>query len=84
MLHARQPIAVGRGLQAIVTDLICKYIVGLTPRPGGGLEVAPLAMNDLDRLTFGPYNYGGKWFTVNWLRGSGYDLRMEDGAPAGP
>ena len=61
---------------AIVTDLICKYIVGLAPRPGGALELSPLAMDGLDHLTFGPYQYCGKWVTVQWERGRGYDLQI--------
>jgi hypothetical protein len=66
---------------AIVTDLICKYIVGLVPRPGGALELAPLAMDGLDYLTFGPYRYCGKWITVRWERGRGCDVRIGDSAP---
>lgn len=63
---------------AIVTDLICKYVVGLVPRPGGTLEIAPLLIDNLDALTFGPYNYHGKWVTVRWARGLGYDLLIEE------
>ena len=68
---------------AIVTDLICKYVIGLVPRPGGALELAPLLMNEFDHLAFGPYNYCGKWVTVKWARGLGYDLRIEDSMPTG-
>ncbi|MCE7987046.1 MAG: hypothetical protein DYG89_38225 [Caldilinea sp. CFX5] len=61
---------------AIVTDLICKYVVGLSPRPGGALEVAPLLLDGIEQLTFGPYHYCGKWVTVNWTQASGYDLHV--------
>lgn len=61
---------------AIVTDLICKYVVGLGPRPGGALELTSLLLDELEHLTFGPYQYCGQWVTVNWVRGQGYDLHM--------
>ena len=62
---------------AIVTDLICKYVVGLSPRPGGTLELTPLLPDAIEHLTFGPYHYCGQWVTVHWVRGRGYDLHME-------
>ena len=63
---------------AIVTDLICKYVIGLTPRPGGAIELAPLFLDGLDYLTFGPYHYCNKWLTLTYDRASGLDLRISD------
>ena len=64
---------------AIVTDLICKYVVGLVPRACGTFELAPLLPDTLTHLTFGPYNYCGKWITVKWTREQGHDLYVADG-----
>jgi len=57
--------------------LICKYIVGLVPRACGLFEFAPVALGDIDRLTFGPYNYRDRWITVTWEHGRGHALRIE-------
>ncbi|MHB0857714.1 MAG: MGH1-like glycoside hydrolase domain-containing protein [Anaerolineae bacterium] len=65
----------------IVTDLIVKYIVGLRPCSGGGIALAPLALEGIDRLAFGPYNYCDRWVRVSWERGSGYHMHIEDAAP---
>ena len=61
---------------AIVTDLICKYVVGLVPRHGRTFELAPM-LDSLDELTFGPYQYCGRWVTVKWARSSGYEVHID-------
>lgn len=58
----------------IATDLICRYVVGLEPRSGGGIGVDPLALAALGvkRLRFGPYRYGNRSVTVRYDVRSGH------------
>ncbi|MHB1295295.1 MAG: MGH1-like glycoside hydrolase domain-containing protein [Anaerolineae bacterium] len=66
----------------IVTDLIVKYIVGLRPQEGRAVALAPLALEGLDWLEFGPYRYGDRSVTVSWERNRGHTLRVEDTPPS--
>jgi hypothetical protein len=54
----------------ILTDLICRHIVGLHPHTDGELSLDPLALESstLDSFTFGPYTYRGQRVTVRWQR----------------
>ncbi len=54
----------------ILTDLICRHIIGLHPSPEGDLTVDALALDrsSLQSFTFGPYAYRGQRVTVQWER----------------
>jgi len=62
----------------ILTDLICKYIVGLKPDPHGAITVDPLALPrfGITRLEFGPFLYRDRWVTVRWREGEQYTLEI--------
>jgi len=53
---------------AILNDLICRYVVGFTPRADTVFEFNPIALDPaLSRLKFGPFRYKGKyWIEVEW------------------
>jgi hypothetical protein len=55
----------------IVTDLICRYIVGLTPTAGRAFELNPLALKaaGVKHFTFGPYRAKGQSVTVTFANG---------------
>lgn len=55
----------------ILTDLICKYIVGINPNLGKEIELNPLALEEskVKSFTFGPYHYKKQWVTVQWADG---------------
>jgi hypothetical protein len=50
----------------IMTDLICKYIIGLNPSLGKDVEINPLALqaSGIKDFTFGPYRYKKRWVTI--------------------
>ncbi len=60
----------------ILTDLICKYIIGINPTGEKTFEVKPIALRDskIRSFTFGPYNYCDRILTVKWSSNKGYRL----------
>ncbi len=60
----------------LLTDLLCRYVIGLQPQLHGALRVDPLALEQsgVDAFEFGPYLNGGDWITVRYVRGQGYTL----------
>lgn len=66
----------------IATDLVCRYVVGLEPRSGGGIGVDPLALDALGvrSLRFGPYRYGSRSVTVRYDARTGH--RVDIAEPA--
>ncbi len=60
----------------ILTDLICRYIIGLHPQPHGALLTDPLALqrSGITEFKFGPFLYCGRWIKVRWNRKRGYHL----------
>lgn len=61
---------------AILTDLICKYLIGLNPRPGGKFDLNPVALSasGIKSFTFGPYLYCGKLITVAYDKAKGFKV----------
>jgi hypothetical protein len=62
----------------IATDLICRYVVGIDPLPGGALRVDPVALGELGitALRFGPYRYGSKAVTVRFDARTGHRVEV--------
>jgi len=60
----------------ILTDLICKHIIGFSPRPNGTFELQPavLEKSGIKNFTFGPYLYCGKSFTIQWNQKTGFTV----------
>lgn len=63
----------------ILTDLICKYLIGICPRVGGRFEIDPVALplSGIESFTFGPYRYCDKVLTVKWRNGKTYQVTIE-------
>ncbi|MHB9036695.1 MAG: MGH1-like glycoside hydrolase domain-containing protein [Armatimonadota bacterium] len=63
---------------AILMDLICKYIIGLNPTSGCGVEIKPIALpfSGLESLSFGPYQYCDKTILIKWSTKAGYRLSI--------
>ncbi len=61
----------------ILTDLICKYIIGFNPLPGKKFELRPVALEQsgITSFTFGPYLYCGNYFTVQWDKKNGFTVK---------
>lgn len=65
---------------AILTDLICKYLIGLYPRGEGEFSVKPIALSssNIERFVFGPYNYCGKSVTIRFDKKRGYHILLKE------
>jgi len=52
----------------ILTDLICKYIIGIIPRENDKLEINPIALDNLKLkyFSFGPYIYKNREVSIDW------------------
>ena len=63
-----QPKHILAAQSVIVTDLICKYLVGLNPQATGEiiLDAPALKSYGLKHFTFGPYRYRNRTITVKW------------------
>jgi len=63
----------------ILTDMICKYIIGLNPTMRESIEIRPLALelSGIESFTFGPYIYRDKTIIVEWDKKSGYKLQVK-------
>jgi hypothetical protein len=61
----------------ILTDLICKYIVGIHPRPDGQFEMNPLALGKagIRHFAFGPFRFRDKLVTVAFDRKTGLKVK---------
>jgi hypothetical protein len=68
----------------IVTDLICRYVVGFEPA-AQGFRLDPLARSALGirRLAFGPFRYGRQTVTVEYDATAGMKVEVRDD-PVGP
>jgi hypothetical protein len=64
---------------AILTDLICKYIIGINPKPGGKFDLNPIALpaSGIKAFTFGPYTYCGKSLTVTYEKTNGLKVKTK-------
>jgi hypothetical protein len=62
----------------ILTDLVCKYLVGIVPGPNGTFTVDPLALaaSGIESFSFGPYRYCDRTLRVQWSRADGYRVRV--------
>jgi hypothetical protein len=51
----------------VIVDLICRYIIGLSPSADGRLNLDPLPVPGLEDVsfTFGPYKFRDRWVTVS-------------------
>lgn len=65
----------------ILTDLICRYLIGMHPKGEGVFEINPLALpaSGIDSFTFGPYRYWDKVVTVKWSNGKSYEIGVREG-----
>jgi hypothetical protein len=63
----------------ILTDLICKYIIGIIPDAHGSINVNPVALakSGIKEFTFGPYLYGEKKLTVQYRAPKEYQVTVE-------
>lgn len=61
----------------ILTDLICKYVVGIRPRIDGTLDLQPLALAkaNLKHFSFGPFLYHNRFITITYDRRTGMKVR---------
>ena len=56
----------------ILTDLLCRYLVGIQPTSSGAFEINPMALpaSGIESFTFGPYRYRDRVVTVEWRDGN--------------
>lgn len=50
----------------VITDLICRYVLGISPNVDGRLDIDPLPVPGLESVSssFGPYKFRDSWITV--------------------
>lgn len=55
----------------IITDMICKNIIGINAKADGSIETNPIDLKSagIKSFTFGPYKYHNKTITVRWADG---------------
>ena len=55
----------------IVTDLICKYLIGVVPQKDNSFKLLPLALekSKIKSFIFGPYQFCGKELVVKYRSG---------------
>ncbi|MCE5198020.1 MAG: trehalase family glycosidase [Armatimonadota bacterium] len=55
----------------IITDMICKNIIGIHPQANGMIDANPIALatSGIESFTFGPYRYQDKVITVSLVNG---------------
>ncbi len=64
---------------AILTDLICKYIIGVNPKPGGEFDLNPIALTEsgIKEFTFGPYRYCEKRMIISYSKSKGLKIKSK-------
>jgi hypothetical protein len=55
----------------IVTDLICKYLIGIVPQKNGSFVLSPISLPEsgISDYVFGPYKFCDKQITVKFCNG---------------
>ena len=63
-------------MNAIIVDLVIRYVVGFRPREDELIEFNPIALeeNQWESLSWGPYQYRDKEISFKWTRNDGMTI----------